>query len=66
MYITTIAAASSVITTPVDINSIIRQSKIITPNFNQGIFMLKDNIKNYMLPFNLVSEKYKKIVVEES
>lgn len=65
MYIT-IATASSVITTPVDINSIIRQSKIITPNFNQGIFMLKNNIKNYMLPFNLVSEKYKKIIVEES
>lgn len=65
MYIT-IATASSEITTPVDINSIIRQSKIITPNFNQGIFMLKDNIKNYMLPFNLVSEKYKKIIVEES
>lgn len=28
--------------------------------------MLQGNINDYMLPFNLISEKYKKIIVEES
>jgi hypothetical protein len=38
----------------------------LPPDFHHGILMLQGNINDYMLPFNLISEKYKKIIVEES
>ena len=59
-------AIHSALPTQITLASILVETTTLVPNFHYGILMLKENINDYMLPFNLISEKYKKLIVEES